>query len=72
MKFDIGYLSTIPKLFPKDQLKMIMGLAGISNRVKRQALGKKRGKLKFDLLVANLQVCDALGHNLHVVATAKH
>ena len=53
---DTGYLRPIPKLFPKDQLKMITGLAGISDRVKRQASGKKKGKLKFNLLVANLQV----------------
>ena len=40
---------------------MITGLAKISDLVKRQALGKKRGKLKFDLLVANLcrtETCD--------------
>ena len=35
-------------------------------------MGKKRGKLKFDLLVANLQVCDALEHNLHILASPKH
>ena len=40
-RFCTGYLDPIPKLFPKDQLKITVGLAGISDLVKRQYLGKK-------------------------------
>ena len=71
-KFGTGYTSTIPKLFPKDPWKRIKGLAGIADLVKRQVLGKKRKKLKNDLLVANLHIWNELGHNLHVLASLKH
>ena len=53
-KLFTSYPNPIPKLFPKDNLKKIMGLAGISNLVKRGKLGQERPKLTNDLLVANL------------------
>jgi len=43
-RFFTGYLDPIPKIFPKDQLKMIMRLAKISHPVRRQSLGKKGEK----------------------------
>ena len=51
---------------------MMTGLVGISDLVKRQALGKKEVKLKFDLLVAIQQDWDALRHSLHALASPKH
>ena len=49
-----------------------MGLTGISDLVKMAIFGQEKGKLKFDLLVVNLQVWDALGNNLHVLVSPKH
>uniref|UniRef100_UPI001C309075 hypothetical protein n=1 Tax=Pantoea sp. GbtcB22 TaxID=2824767 RepID=UPI001C309075 len=51
-KINTGYLSTIPKLFAKDQLKKTTGLAGILDLAKEAIFGQRRGKLKSDLLVA--------------------
>ena len=50
-----GYLGAIPKLLPKDLSKKIMGLAGISDLVKRRKHGQEREKLENDLLVEILQ-----------------
>jgi len=51
-KLCTGLLGTIPKLFPKDPLKKIQEIAGISDLVKRGIFGQEKGKLKNDLLVA--------------------
>ena len=40
-RFCIDYFDPIPKLFPKDQLKMITGLAGISDHVKGKLWARK-------------------------------
>ena len=39
-RFCTGYLDPIPKLFPKDLLKKIMGLAAISDLVKKAIFGQ--------------------------------
>jgi len=51
-KICTGLPGTIPKLFPKDPLKKIQEIAGISDLVKRGIFGQEKGKLKNDLLVA--------------------
>jgi len=51
-KLCTGLLGTIPKLFPKDPLKKIQEIAGISDLVKRGIFGQEKEKLKNDLLVA--------------------
>ena len=56
MSFYTGYSDTTPKILPEDQLKMITGLAGISDLVKMAIFGQEGGKLKFNLLMANLKV----------------
>jgi len=54
-KIRTGCPGAIPKLFPKNHLKMITGVAGISDLVKWTKLGQEWPKLTNDLLVAILQ-----------------
>jgi len=51
-KICTGLPGTIPKLFPKDSLKRIKEIAGISDLVKWGIFGQEREKLENHLLVA--------------------